>query len=108
MESKRTFNVPNFNDKSVWQSSTLNTGYSDKGKIPNITGSFPSAPGLNLQDGYTGAFSDNEKINVFGSGGSFYNIKKTVFDASKVSNLYSTGIEAIIPARCVIYFCIRY
>ena len=100
--------MPNFNDKSVWQSSTLNTGYSDKGKIPNITGSFPSAPGLNLQDGYTGAFSDNEKINVFGSGGSYYNIKKTVFDASKVSNLYSTGIEAIIPARCVIYFCIRY
>ena len=107
-DGNTTFNVPNFNNKSVWQSSILNTGYSDKGKIPNITGSFPSVPGLNLKNGYTGAFSDNGQINLFGAGGSFYGIIQTVFDASKVSNLYSTGIEEIIPARCVIYFCIRY
>lgn len=108
MESKRTFNVPNFQGKTVFQTVNLNVGRSIPGNVPNIKGWFPSIPGIQTESPFGGVFKNIEILNTQGYGGSYYNIVKTSFDASLASSVYSNTKSIVIPASNIVNFCIRY
>ena len=101
MESKRTFNVPNFNDKSVWQSSSVSAGVKMLGAVPNITGNNVFGVKTN------GAFKDGEASNYYAyfTGGT---PNFASFDASRSSAAYGRAGDIVIPTSNNIKFCIRY
>ena len=99
----RTFNVPNFNSKSVWQDPAIAVGTSTAGHLPNITG----AAG---QNGYYGAISG--AFYAEGAAGSSPNTggstAQIYFNASRSSSVYQDGQTQVVPASNMVLFCIRY
>lgn len=97
----RTFNVPNFNAKTVWQRTDYKVGKSTIGSLPNITG---YGFGRNAVITPIGACTSTPNDYAgFNRAGGF----DTGFDASKSSSIY-TDVNLVIPANNSVLFCIRY
>ncbi len=105
-DGNTTFNVPNFNNKSVWQDTTNTVGTSIAGALPNITGlvgRFNELGGSNA----SGCF---ERI-PYGSGGGYHALTASNdidFNASRSSSIYQDGQTQVVPAANIVLFCIRY
>lgn len=107
MESKRTFNVPNFTERAPWQSSTLSVGKTFDGALPNITGWIQLNKGDASFSG--GCFSIASTPTVFYSAnGTGDATQRFEFDASKSSSIFKTGTQGVVPSSSIVYFCIRY
>lgn len=99
-----TFNVPNFNDKTVWQASAGHVGTITVGSLPNIKGQgfgrddFSANPSgactTNVSTGHAGY----REFRGYTSG----------FNASKSNKIYKDGENQVVPASGLIHFCIRY
>nr|DAP34784.1 MAG TPA: tail collar fiber protein [Caudoviricetes sp.] len=105
-DGNTTFNVPNFNYKSVWQDQTNTVGTSIVGSLPNITGK-------------VGRFNELDGSNASGcfgripydAGGGYHALTKTTdidFNASRSSSVYQDGQTQVVPAANIVLFCIRY
>ena len=105
-DGNTTFNLPNFIDRTAWQSSDTSIGTMSNGYLPNITGSFMVVGG----DGSvapTGAFVGGTISRVEdgtpGTGGLL-----TGFDASRSSPIYNSAVDRVVPAYVAVCFCIKY
>ena len=109
--------MPNFNNKSVWQSNSFSVGAAINGALPNITASW-TAQGTSqdsrrpvLYDG-TGAISTGS----YAGGGGLACVVTNIwdgqtsqnFDASRSSSAYGRSGDIVIPTSNNIKFCIRY
>lgn len=102
-DGSTTFNTPNFNDKTVWQSSTEPVGTITAGSLPNIRGygfgreaisNFSGACTLGINTHYAGFLKDGGYVSGF--------------DASKSNPIYADGQTQVVPAHGTINFFIRY
>ena len=116
-DGKTTFNVPNFNDRTVWQSGKLSAGVKMLGALPNITASW-TAQGTSqdsrrpvLYNG-TGAISTGTYAAGGGLACTLTNIwdgqTSQNFNASRSSSAYGRSGDIVIPTSNNIKFCIRY
>lgn len=100
-DGSTTFNIPNFNYKSVWQDPN-NLGVTTNGSVPNITGSnvfgLTNANGSFRHIGSSGYYA-------YDHGGTFPIVN---FDASRSSGIYTNGQTQVVPAAVVINFLIKY
>ena len=101
MEVKSTFNLPNFNYKSIWQDPN-ELGKSIHGFLPNITGS-----NLVQANNTSGCFYGLQNANVITAAGTGINWG-TAFDASRCSSVYQNGQTQVVPAAVCITFYIKY
>ena len=112
--------MPNFNDKSVWQSSSVSVGVVELGSLPNIYGKIDADNNTAFNffgewttspsNYFSGAFSCIEQART---GFSDYtentgSIRQITFDASQSNAAYGRSGNIVIPTSNNIKFCIRY
>ena len=108
-DGNTTFNVPNFNYKSVWQDPNITVGTPIAGMVPNIRGTITgrdSGTG-SAQNAYSGAFYPLNNVEYRISNGRL-NSYTGGFDASRSSSVYQDGQTQVVPAANMVLFCIRY
>lgn len=108
-DGNTTFNLPNFNDKTVFQSTKLSVGTIIAGSLPNITGTFGKTQTINNDSFATGAFTlVSQEIQGDANNGLTRTFSWT-FDASRSSKTYGRyQNEHVIPESNNVNFCIRY
>lgn len=105
-----TFNLPNFNYKSVWQDPN-GTGTRINGFLPNITGRAytNNNQGIFLNSAFSGSFYGDTFGGTFSASVSSSGFAKGFnFDASRSSSVYQTGQTQVVPAAVCINFYIKY
>lgn len=108
---KLTFNLPNFNYKSVWQDPNR-TSQSTRGELPNITGvaqGHTSYAGAGAANG-SGAILETRTAaaQTFWAGVDNASTYSLDFNASRSSTIYRDGQTQVVPAAVCILFCIKY
>ena len=116
-DGNTTFNVPNFNDKSVWQSSSVSVGVIMPGALPNITASW-TAQGTSKENRRPVLYKGTGAINTgtYAGGGGLACTLTNIWDgqtlqdfnASRSSSAYGRSGDIVIPTSNNIKFCIRY
>lgn len=117
-DGSTTFNLPNYNERTLWQSTSSIPGVSYAGRIPNITGfadfwfygtgsANPLGAFYNALEPQTGRY-----VNTTPSSGNVY-LQLLSFDASRVSPSYGRGHtsgddDSVIPRSLSCKFCIKY
>lgn len=112
---KLTFNIPNFNDRSTWQSSVQPVGYKELGSLPNITGtgydSVADSDVVALTASASGALycsNKNTNYHTLWNGARQTTRSVLTIDASRSSSCYGRSGDIVIPTAVVIKFCIKY
>ena len=109
-DGSSTFNLPNFNYKSVWQDPNY-LGISFAGYLPNITGRAYTNEnqGIFLNSAFSGSFYGDTLGGTFNAGTSSSGFAKGFnFDASRSSSVYQNGQTQVVPAAVCIKFYIKY
>ena len=119
-DGSSTFNLPNFNDRTVWQSSVQPVGHQEKGSLPNIYGkidadtngyyNFFGEWAGNASNYFIGAFAciEQNRVGFADHTENTKSIRQITFDASRSSAAYGRSGDIVIPTANCISFCIRY
>lgn len=109
-DGSSTFNLPNFNYKSVWQDPNY-FGISFAGSLPNITARAytNNNQGAFLNSAFSGSFYGDTLGGTFNAGTTASGFAKGFnFDASRSSSVYQNGQTQVVPASVCIKFYIKY
>lgn len=100
--------MPNFYEKTVWQSYSQQVGKSVAGYLPNIYGSTGyeiGSPVLPISGAFSTSSQTFENGRVFAQ---IWTFACTFFDAQNCSEVYTPGQTYVVPASNMILFCIKY
>ncbi len=116
-DGNTTFNLPNFDERTVWQSGRFSAGVEMPGALPNITASW-TAQGASRDDRRPVLYDGTGAVNTgtYSAGGGLACIMTTTwdgqtsqdFDASRSNSAYGRSESLVIPTSNSIKFCIRY
>ena len=101
----RTFNLPNFNAKTVWQRTDHKVGIPTVGQLPNIMGGV-NIDHANLINAF-GCCTADSNVNQYYGAQPESHLQRLLIDASKSSSIYQ-NVNIVVPANNSVVFCIRY
>lgn len=104
-DGSSTFNIPNFNAKTVWQRTDHRVGITSTGELPNITGEVKIDHSIVF--GTAGCFTADSAVKQYYGSTPEIHPTRLLFDASKSSSIYQ-NVNLVVPANISIIFCIRY